>query len=221
MSSTKVSLQAMTGPSLQAPGGAAIGRLDSKRAEKNIQGILKTQIHTQHFAFHIIVQFEMADDIQCVICLDALPHHLVATTQPCRHSCFDFDCLSSWLRQRPFCPLCKSFVSQVPLPSLTPHQAIPVYSPSIARRNPPSNGTLTLALQPPPSHLMKPLDSLGIDIIPLVGNDVDKAIHDGSTKHRPLSTRTLLIGAEKSIRASFTAAMSAQIGFHVSAISLL
>lgn len=49
----------------------------------------------------------MADGQQCAICLDPLPAHLIATVQPCRHKCFDFDCLSRWLERRASCPLCK------------------------------------------------------------------------------------------------------------------
>lgn len=47
----------------------------------------------------------------CVICLDRIHERAVAT--PCQHSTFDFLCLSTWLEERPACPLCKAVVETV------------------------------------------------------------------------------------------------------------
>ena len=40
----------------------------------------------------------------CVICLETVSERAIAF--PCRHHNFDFLCLTSWLQERPTCPLC-------------------------------------------------------------------------------------------------------------------
>lgn len=47
----------------------------------------------------------------CVICLDSISERAVAI--PCKHHSFDFLCLTSWLHERPSCPLCKAEVRSV------------------------------------------------------------------------------------------------------------
>ena len=48
---------------------------------------------------------------QCVICLETITEPVVAL--PCRHDCFDFPCLGSWLTRQRACPLCKREVQQL------------------------------------------------------------------------------------------------------------
>ena len=47
----------------------------------------------------------------CVVCLDPVSEKCEA--QPCRHRNFDFLCLTTWLQQRPACPVCNSRVREV------------------------------------------------------------------------------------------------------------
>lgn len=54
---------------------------------------------------------EDAEEQCCVICLERISEKSVA--QPCKHECFDFLCLISWLQEQPFCPLCKAEVKTV------------------------------------------------------------------------------------------------------------
>nr|CDP30071.1 Putative protein of unknown function [Podospora anserina S mat+] len=57
------------------------------------------------------IQSSDSDENPCVICLETITSP--STALPCGHSNYDFLCLASWLQQRPFCPLCKTGVTQV------------------------------------------------------------------------------------------------------------
>ncbi|KAK0673717.1 hypothetical protein QBC41DRAFT_311409 [Cercophora samala] len=57
------------------------------------------------------IQSSDTDDNPCVICLETITSP--STALPCAHSNFDFLCLVSWLQEQPFCPLCKTGVTQV------------------------------------------------------------------------------------------------------------
>jgi hypothetical protein len=54
---------------------------------------------------------EEEDHSCCVICLDRISE--LAIAQPCKHACFDYLCLISWLEEQPCCPLCKAEVKTV------------------------------------------------------------------------------------------------------------
>ncbi|EEB08047.1 ubiquitin-protein ligase E3 [Schizosaccharomyces japonicus yFS275] len=48
---------------------------------------------------------ESVDEEFCAICLDTLSRK--AKLHPCGHSCFDLDCITTWLQRSYKCPLCK------------------------------------------------------------------------------------------------------------------
>lgn len=47
----------------------------------------------------------------CVICLSEITEP--CTAKPCTHHNFDFLCLTTWLEQKPNCPLCKAVISEI------------------------------------------------------------------------------------------------------------
>ncbi|KAK2747280.1 hypothetical protein FQN57_002178 [Myotisia sp. PD_48] len=47
----------------------------------------------------------------CVICLEQI--HDTGIAIPCKHASFDFQCLVTWLGERPACPLCQAIVTGV------------------------------------------------------------------------------------------------------------
>lgn len=48
---------------------------------------------------------------RCAICLE--PSSGLAVLHPCKHDCFDYECLITWLVTNNTCPLCKQTVNQI------------------------------------------------------------------------------------------------------------
>lgn len=53
------------------------------------------------------VRFDLAEESDCAICLEAFSRGDLLTTLPCSHF-FHVDCLAKWLRRSAQCPLCRS-----------------------------------------------------------------------------------------------------------------
>ncbi|KAK0721532.1 hypothetical protein B0T21DRAFT_395686 [Apiosordaria backusii] len=82
------------------PAGPSDKNLDPSDMKSQILQLTLTEIKSSD-----------SDDNPCVICLETITSP--STALPCAHSNFDFLCLLSWLQEQPFCPLCKTGVTQV------------------------------------------------------------------------------------------------------------